>query len=51
MDTVIFNPISSTILKWLRLKLLVGGMIFNFAQPMVWGCLIVGILLLGLFDC
>jgi hypothetical protein len=32
-------------------RLKVGGMIFSLAQPMVWDCLIVGLLLLGLLDC
>jgi hypothetical protein len=31
--------------------LLVGGTIFSLAQAMVWDCLIVGLLLLGLFGC
>jgi hypothetical protein len=32
IDAVIFNPIPATILKWFRLELLVGGMIFSLAQ-------------------
>jgi hypothetical protein len=32
LDAIFFNPISSTILKWLRFRLLVGGMIFSLAQ-------------------
>jgi hypothetical protein len=32
VNTIIFNPISSTVLKWLRLKFFVGGMILCLAQ-------------------
>jgi hypothetical protein len=49
LDTTIFNPISSKILKLLRFKFLVGGMIFQPCTAMLWDCLIV--LLLALFDC
>jgi hypothetical protein len=31
--------------------MLVGGIIFSLAQPMFWDCIIVGLLLFGLFDC
>jgi hypothetical protein len=48
-DAIIFNTISSTILRRLSFKA-VGGMIFSLAQPMVWNCLIVELLLV-LFDC
>jgi hypothetical protein len=50
LDAIIFNPISSTVLKWFSLKLLVGGMIFSVVQTIVWHCLIVGLLFV-LFDC
>jgi hypothetical protein len=45
-DAIICNPMAS---KWLRRK--VEGMMFSLAQPMVWDCFIVGLVLLGVFDC
>jgi hypothetical protein len=50
LDAVIFNPISSTILKWLSFKFVSLGRDFQPCTAMVWDCLIVG-LLLGVFDC
>jgi hypothetical protein len=50
LNAVIFNPISSTILKWLIFKVVSWGHYFQPCTAMVWNCLIVG-LLLGLFDC
>jgi hypothetical protein len=44
LDARIFNPISSTILIWLWFKAV--GWRHDF-QPMVWDCLIVRLLLLG----
>jgi len=44
LDAVIFNPISSTILKWLRFKVVSWRHDFQPCTAMVWDCLIVGLL-------
>jgi hypothetical protein len=44
LDAINFNPISSTVLKWLRFKFVSWR---HYSQPctaMVWDCLIVGLL-------
>jgi hypothetical protein len=41
---IIFNPISSTILKWLRFKVFSWRHDFQPCTAMVWDCLIVGFL-------
>jgi hypothetical protein len=43
LDAVIFNPISSTILKWLRFKAVSWGHDFQPCTAKVWDCLIVGL--------
>jgi hypothetical protein len=43
-DAIIFNPISSTILKWLMFKFVSWRHDFQSYTAMVWGCLIVGLL-------
>jgi hypothetical protein len=48
LDVIIFNTISSTILK--GFTVVIWGHDFQPCTAMVWDCLIVG-LLLGLFDC
>jgi hypothetical protein len=50
LDAIVFNPISSTILKWLLFKAVSWGHDFQPCTAMVWDCLGVG-LLLGLYDC
>jgi hypothetical protein len=50
IDAIIFNPISSTILKCLKFKVVSWRHDFQPCTAMVWDCLIVG-LLLGLIDC
>jgi hypothetical protein len=44
LDAVFFNPISSTILKWLRFKIIIWRHDFQPFTAMVWDCLIVGLL-------
>jgi hypothetical protein len=44
-DAVIFDPMSSTILKWLRFRVVSWGHDFQLCTAMVWDCLIVGLLL------
>jgi hypothetical protein len=44
-DAVSFNPIVSTILKWLRFKTVSWRHDFQPSMAMVWDCLIVGLLL------
>jgi hypothetical protein len=46
LNAVIFNPISSTILKWLRFKVVGWRHDFQLCTAIVWDCLIVGLLLL-----
>jgi hypothetical protein len=48
LDAIIFNPISSTILKQLRFRVVSWEHDFQPLTAMVWDCLIVE-LLLGLF--
>jgi hypothetical protein len=43
LDAVIFNPISSTILKWLRFKVVSWRHDVQPCITMVWDCLIVGL--------
>jgi hypothetical protein len=51
LDIIIFDPISLTILKWLRFKLVSWRHDFQPCTAMAWDCLIVGLLLglLGYF--
>jgi hypothetical protein len=49
LDAIIFNPLSSTILKRLWFKVVSWEHDFQPCTAMIWDCLIVG-LLLGLFD-
>jgi hypothetical protein len=44
LDAVIFNPTSSTILKWLRFKVVSLRHAFQPCTATVWDCLIVWIL-------
>jgi hypothetical protein len=44
LDKVIFNPISSTILKWLRFKVVSWRQDFQPFIAMVWDYLFVGLL-------
>jgi hypothetical protein len=44
LDAIIFNPISSTFLKWLKFKTVSWGHDFQTRTAMVWDCLIVGLL-------
>jgi hypothetical protein len=44
LNAVIFNPISSTILKWLSFKVVSWRHDFQPCTAMVWDCLIVGLL-------
>jgi hypothetical protein len=44
LDAVILNPISSTILKWLRFKVVSWRHDFHPCTAVVWDCLIVGLL-------
>jgi hypothetical protein len=44
LGAIIFNPISSTILKWLRYKGVSWKHDFQPCTTMVWDCLIVGLL-------
>jgi hypothetical protein len=44
LDAIIFNPISSTILKWLRFTVVSWRHDFQPFTAMVWNCLIVGLL-------
>jgi hypothetical protein len=44
LDAVITNPISSTILKWLRFRFVSWRHGFQPCTAMVWDCLIVGLL-------
>jgi hypothetical protein len=50
---MIFNPVSSTVLKWLRFKVVRWRHDFQSCTAMVWDCLIGGLLLerliVGLF--
>jgi hypothetical protein len=50
LEAIIFNPISLTILKWLRFTVVRWRHDFQPCTAMVWDCLIVG-LLLGLLGC
>jgi hypothetical protein len=50
LDAIIFNPISSTILKWLRFKFAGWEHDFQPCAAVVWDCLILGLLLV-LFYC
>jgi hypothetical protein len=43
LDAIIFNPVSSTILKWLRFKFVNWRHDFQPCTAMVWDCLIVGL--------
>jgi hypothetical protein len=43
-DAIIFNPISSTILKWLRFKVVSWRHDFQLSTAMVGDCLIIGLL-------
>jgi hypothetical protein len=38
LDTIIFNPISSTILKWVRFKIVRWGRDFQHRTGIVWDC-------------
>jgi hypothetical protein len=44
LDAVIFNPIFSTILKWLRFKVVTWRHVSQPCTEMVWDCLTVGLL-------
>jgi hypothetical protein len=44
LDAIIFNPISSRILKWLRFKAFDWRHDFQPCTAVVWDCLIVGLL-------
>jgi hypothetical protein len=44
LNAVIFNPISSNILKWLRFKVVSWRHDFQPFKAMVWDCLIFGLL-------
>jgi hypothetical protein len=44
LDATIFNPISSTVLKWLRFKVISWKHDFQPCTAMVWDCFIVGLL-------
>jgi hypothetical protein len=44
ISAIIFNPISSTILKWLRLKVVSLRHDFELCTAMIWDYLIVGLL-------
>jgi hypothetical protein len=44
LDAIIFNPISSTILNWLRFRVVSWRHDFQPCTTMVWDCLIVGLL-------
>jgi hypothetical protein len=46
LDAIIFNPTSSTILKWLRFKALAWRHDSQPCTAVVWDCLIVGLFLL-----
>jgi hypothetical protein len=46
LDAIIFNPISSAILKWLRFKVVNCRHDFQPCTAMVWDCLIVVLLCL-----
>jgi hypothetical protein len=41
LDAIIYNPISSTVLKWLRFKVVSWRHDFQPCTAMVWDCLIV----------
>jgi hypothetical protein len=43
-DAIFFNPIASTILKWLKFKVVSWRHDFQPCTAMVWDCLIVGLL-------
>jgi hypothetical protein len=45
LDAIIFNPIFSTILKWLRFKVVSWRHDFQPCTAMVWDCMIIGLLL------
>jgi hypothetical protein len=42
LNAIIFNPISSTVLKWLRFKVVSWRHDFELCTAMVWDCFIVG---------
>jgi hypothetical protein len=44
LNAISFNPISLTILKWLRLKVVSWSHDFQLCTAMVWDCIIVGLL-------
>jgi hypothetical protein len=44
IDAIIFNPISSTILKWLRFKVVSCRHDVQPYTAVVWDCLVVGVL-------
>jgi hypothetical protein len=44
LNAIIFNPISSTILKWLRFKVVSWRHDFQPCTAMAWNCLIVGLI-------
>jgi hypothetical protein len=44
LDVIIFNSISSTILKWLRFKVVSWRHDFQLCTAMVWDCVVVGLL-------